>query len=201
MPCVDPDVEPWEEAELMSALGRGDPAALDEVYEIWRPRLFAFLVRLCGSRELAADLQQETWLRLARSFASLREDTRIGAWLCTVGRNLFISHQRWALLDGDSINELSLWPGELGPRPGPFEDVAQSETERCLEAAIATLPSKYREVILLVGIEGMTPSEVAGILELRADAIRQRLRRARKLLARELQRDSVGLIAPAGLGG
>jgi RNA polymerase sigma-70 factor (ECF subfamily) len=65
----------------------------------------------------------------------------------------------------------------------PLEAVAASQTQLALERALAQLPESYREVALLVGIEGMQPGEVATILGLKPEAVRQRLSRARALLA------------------
>jgi len=65
----------------------------------------------------------------------------------------------------------------------------RSRTRRpsfALERALAALSPAYREVALLVGGEGMQPTEVAEILGLRADAVRQRLARARSQLAEAL---------------
>lgn len=175
------------ELALVSALRQGDSAAFDALYEHWSPRVFAFLVRLCRRRDLAEDLHQETWLRLARSAATLEDDLRPGAWLFRVARNLFVSYRRWALLDIDRLQELSLWPRGEGEPESPFERAAASELERDLERALAALPVRYREALLLVGVERMTPAEAAEVLGIRPDALRQRLARARAMMAELLE--------------
>ena len=58
--------------------------------------------------------------------------------------------------------------------------------EAPLERAFAGLAPGYREVALLVGVEGLAPAEVAQILGLKPDAVRQRLARARSQLAEAL---------------
>ena len=60
------------------------------------------------------------------------------------------------------------------------------QAQLALERAFAELPETYREVALLVGVEGLQPVEVAGILGVRPDAVRQRLSRAREKLAAAL---------------
>ena len=59
-----------------------------------------------------------------------------------------------------------------------------------MEVALATLPGTYREALLLVAQEGMTPAEAAGICGIRPEAMRQRLSRARAMLARRLDNPS-----------
>jgi RNA polymerase sigma-70 factor (ECF subfamily) len=180
-------VEPHAERALVAALKRGDPAAFDRVYAAYRARVFGFLARMSGSRTLAEDLLQETWLRLARRARELADDTRLGPWLFTVARNLVVSHYRMTLLDAQRIDQLGLAGAGDAEEITPFEELAGSEARRRIERALALLPPAYREVVLLVAVERMAPSEAAEVLGLRGDAVRQRLARARGLLAEALE--------------
>jgi RNA polymerase sigma-70 factor (ECF subfamily) len=105
-----------------------------------------------------------------------------------VARNLYVSYCRSRLLEASHAGDLiGLWP--FGPPPSsPFEDTAASETERRIEAALASLPATCREVLLLVGVEGLEPADAAAVCGVTPEAFRQRLHRARALLARELAR-------------
>lgn len=183
-PIVDRDVGEPSDAELVSRLRAADPAAFDEAYARYRAPLFSFLVRLARTCWLAEDLLQETWLRLARHATDLPSDTSLRPWLFTVARNLFVSQRRWAVLDGDRLRELGLWPKARSD--SPFEATAANETERRLESALGRIPIKYREALLLVAVEGLEPAEAAQVLGLRPDALRQRLARARSMLREEL---------------
>jgi RNA polymerase sigma-70 factor (ECF subfamily) len=78
-----------------------------------------------------------------------------------------------------------LWPAGVHG-PSPFDRAAASELDRRLEAALDDLPESYREVLLLVGVEGLTPSEAAGVCGVSPEAMRQRLSRARGQLAARL---------------
>ena len=173
---------------IVGRLREGDPTAFDAVYEAYRARLFSFLVRLCRRRDLAEDLLEETWLRLAGHARRLRLDTRLGPWLFTVARNLYFSACRSRVLEDTCATSLiGLWPAG-SPRPSPFEEVAVSELEHRVERALAALPARDREVLLLVGAEGYTAAEAAAICGVTPEALRQRLSRARSRLARALDR-------------
>src|SRR5262245_25165926 len=87
-------VERQSELELIARLKAGDSAAFDEVYDAFNGRLFNFLARLMRSRERAEDLVEETWLRLVAHAGRLQPDTRLGPWLFTVARNLYVSYCR-----------------------------------------------------------------------------------------------------------
>ena len=62
-----------------------------------------------------------------------------------------------------------------------------NELQGGIEAALAALPTKYREALLLVGIERMRPADAAAVCGIAPDAFRQRLSRARALISRELK--------------
>jgi RNA polymerase sigma-70 factor (ECF subfamily) len=177
-------VEPPSEAELVRRLRQGEAAAFDEAYARFHAPLYAFLARLLGRRDLAEDLAQETWIRLATHASGLRPDTRLGAWLYTVARNLTLSFRRWSAFTGRRLAILHRRPVEGGD--SPFDLASASETHRRLEAALASLPEKYREVLLLVGVQGLPREDAAAILGLRPDALRQRLLRARAMIEEHL---------------
>jgi len=78
-----------DEQVLVARLREGDTGAFDEAYDAYRPRVFAFLLRMTRSRAVAEDLLDETWLRLVRHARRLLPDTRLGPWLFTVARNMY----------------------------------------------------------------------------------------------------------------
>jgi RNA polymerase sigma factor (sigma-70 family) len=182
-PRVDNVVDRAHELALILRLKAREVAAFDEIYEAYRARLYSFLVRLTRRCDIAEEMLQETWLRLATRGHLLRDDTHLCAWLFTVAHNLFVSYCRNRLLDAERIGELNSMPAPV--LPSPFESAAASETERRLERAIALLPAHYREVLLLTAA-GITHDEAAVICELRPDAFRKRLSRAREQVSAAL---------------
>jgi RNA polymerase sigma-70 factor (ECF subfamily) len=174
------------ELALVARLRAGDAAAFDAVLEHFHTPLFNFLARLSRRRDLAEDLLEETWLRLVGRAPALREDTRLGPWLFTVARNLYVSYCRSRLVEDSHVASLiGLWP--CGTRqPSPFESTASTESERRIEAALAALPVLYREALLLVGVQGLSIAESCEVCSISPEAMRQRVSRARSLLTRRL---------------
>lgn len=179
-------VEMSEENDIIARLKRGETAAFDQVYAQYRPRLFGFLVRMAQQRELAEDLLQETWLRLARHAPQLADDTRLDAWLFTVARNLYRSHVRWTVVDFEYRRWLKRTAADGIENTSPFDLTAAGQLEKNLEHGLARLPAKYREVLLLVAVERMDQKQAAEVLKLRPDAVRKRLSRAREMLMEQL---------------
>jgi len=174
------------DAVWVERLIAGDPVAFDRLYDAYRPRVFGFLARMTRDRPLAEDLVQETFLRLARHATRLAPDTRMLPWLLTVARNLALDHRRWMMLDLSRLTVLRRAPGPEVDTP--FELRAASELEQRLEAAIAALPPKYREAVLL-SADGLAPAEIATALGLSPENARQRLARGRAMLEAALHEE------------
>ena len=173
------------ELALVKRVRAGETAAFDAVHAAFNARLYGFLARLARSRDIAEDLLEETWLRFVTHAGQLHADTRLGPWLFTVARNLHITWCRSRAMESRTAASLDLWP-VLAPSESPFERTAGNELAQRLERALASLSEEAREVLLLVGVEGMTPSEAAAVCGVSPDAMRQRLKRARALLADRL---------------
>ena len=170
------------EADWVAGLRRGEAGAFDAVFSAYRRRIYGYLVRMTRRRDAAEDLLQETFLRLAQHAKRLDADTRLGAWLFTVAHRLVQSWGRAQAVRAQLAGDL---PSEepAATTRSPLEAIADSEAQLAIERAFAALPPSYREVALLVGIEGMQPIEVAEVLGIRPDAVRQRLARARAQLS------------------
>lgn len=165
---------------LVAALRRGEVTAFDRVYAEYHPRLFAFLLRLSRRHDTAEDLVQETWLKLARAAPSLPDDTKLGPLLFTIARNTFVSFRRWSVLD---VSRLVIFGLELvASEPLPDEQHDRARAIAILERALAAVPLASREVLLLVGVEGMEQEDAARVLGISYDALRKRLSRARSEL-------------------
>lgn len=181
--------EATEERDLVAGLRAGDVLAFDRVYAAFQPRVFGFLLRLAGRRDTAEDLAQETWLKLAKAAPTLRPDTTLAPLLFTIARNAFLSHRRWAMLDLSRVVTFGLETvaaATAATEPGPDAAHENAQAVARLERALADLPVASREVLLLVGVEGLDQEEVARILGVKYDALRQRLSRARAQLAERM---------------
>ncbi|PWT86183.1 MAG: hypothetical protein C5B57_01560 [Blastocatellia bacterium] len=181
------------ELALIDRLRNGDAEALDALYEAFNTRLYTFLLRLSRRVDVAEDLLEETWLRVVKHARRLRKDTRLGPWLFTVARNLYVSYVRARLSEDSAMAGLmALWPFSI-ERSSPFEAAAASELERRIERALASMPAASREVLLVVCVAGLDQSDAADVFGVTPETLRQRLRRARTALARALDADGESL--------
>jgi RNA polymerase sigma-70 factor (ECF subfamily) len=174
-----------DERAWIDGLRRGEPAAFDAVFDAYRRRLYGYLVRMTRRRDVAEDLLQDTFLRLAQHARRLAPDTRLGAWLFTVAHRCVISWSRAQAVRAQLAGDFPARDVQADDR-SPLSALVDSQAQLALERAFAELAPPYREVALLVGVEGLQPAEVAEILGQKPDAIRQRLARARAQLAAAL---------------
>jgi RNA polymerase sigma-70 factor (ECF subfamily) len=142
---------------------------------------------------VAEDLHQETWVSASRHAHKLAEDTDLPAWLFTIARNKYRSYRRWSALDFTrmALDAFDAEPEAPAASPDARDDLA------ALERALASLPAPHREVLLLVGVEGLEGKQAADVLGIQPEALRQRLSRARAALAEAL--DPSGKTSPAAV--
>jgi RNA polymerase sigma-70 factor, ECF subfamily len=166
-----------------------DPALRDQILAAI-PSLRAFAISLSGNVDRADDLVQETILRALANIHSFQPGTNMPAWLFTILRNLFRSEYRKRRrevedADGSFAETLKSHPDQIGRVE--FQEFRQ---------ALAQLPSKQREALILVGASGFSYEEAADICECAVGTIKSRVNRARSRLAKLLAVDSIDEFGP-----
>jgi RNA polymerase sigma-70 factor (ECF subfamily) len=171
--------------ELIAAARTGDGDALEELLERHQPRVYRFGMKMCGDREDAQDVLQETLLAMARGVHDFRGASSISTWLYTIARSFCIKKRRksrFAPERHDSIDasEDVATVEVADSARGPDEEVAGKQVQAALDQAIATLDPDSREVLILRDMEGLTAPEVAEVLGTSTQAVKSRLHRARR---------------------
>ena len=174
---------------------RGAVNTFDALYRDNVDLMYRYASRLCGETEAAKDLVQETFLNAYRGFKNFRGDAQISTWLYTIASRACLRMRRRR--KGAPERELSL--DEFIPTSdGEFrlqipveglspEDALQNKQLReALDAAIGKLPKKYKMVLILRDMEGLSAKEVGAIMGLNERAVKSRLHRARLFVRREL---------------
>jgi RNA polymerase sigma-70 factor, ECF subfamily len=159
-----------------------DPDALGDHVD----RLFRAAWSLCGSREEAEDLVQETFARVLRKPRVLHSDDDIG-YLLRVLRNTYFSQRRAAA----RRPQTTALPDDLDL----VEDRNAIQPEARLEAAelyatISALPDDFRDALIAVDVVGLSYREAARALHVREATVTTRLHRARQRVAKSIQAES-----------
>ncbi len=187
------------EIELARQLIAGKPAAFEHFVEHYRAKVFHYSWLMCGQREDAEEVAQETLLKVFESAGQVREPGKMKAWVFRIAKNACLMKRRKSVFA--PVRELSLdefMPVKHTNDGGgmrieiadwsalPDNIALQSEMKALLEQAIRELPETYRSVILLRDTEELTTQETAQILEVSEDVVKTRLHRARLALRKTL---------------
>jgi RNA polymerase sigma-70 factor, ECF subfamily len=186
------------EIELARKLIAGEAEAFDRFVEHFRAKIFNYSWLMCGHREDAEEVAQETLMRVFENFDQLREPERVRPWVYQIARNACLMKRRKSVfapaqelslddflpaMDHESGHvklQIADWSGL------PDRQMLQSEMKQVLDSAISELPQNYRSVVLLRDVENLSTSETAHVLDLTEDVVKTRLHRGRLALRQKL---------------
>ena len=171
--------------ELVAAARGGDREALERFLERHQAKVYRFGMRMCRAEEDAKDVLQETLIAAARTLPEFRGASSVSTWLYTIARSFCIKQRRRSKFAPETLESLDTGePARLAVQlpdltRGPDEALHGRRLEAVLEEAIGRLEPKYREVLVLRDVEGLSAAEVAEVAGLSVEAVKSRLHRAR----------------------
>lgn len=180
----DPDLD------LVRRAGEGDGHACAALVDRHLPRMMAMAGRMLGSRTEAEDVAQEVFLRIWRHAADWKPGrARFSTWMYRVAMNLChdrLRRRREVDLDeaGDPADEA----------PGPGQGLQRSRVSERVERALAELPERQRQAIVLCHYEELGNIEAAAVMEVGVEALESLLSRGRRKLRELLREDAPDLI-------
>lgn len=173
-----------ESVEVLVARAQGgDSRAFEALYRVTVDRVYALCLRMCADAEEAAELVQDVYVRAWQNLASFRGDSLFTTWLHRLTVNLILQDRRSKarrrsreVLDGDM------------ERFGQAAVSAMPGTRVDLERAIAGLPPKAREVLVLRDVQGYKYDEIAEMTGVTLGTVKAQIHRARGLVKEALDR-------------
>jgi RNA polymerase sigma-70 factor (ECF subfamily) len=195
----EPQVRRAPEIEWARRLLNGDASAFTPFVESFQHKVFQYTWLMCGQREDAEEVAQDTLLKIFESFDQLQDPEKVKPWVFRIAKNYCLMKRRKSVFAPDrelSLDELMPAPGGEGGSPIqvpdegelPDEQLLRSELNSQLESALRELPDLYRPVVLLRDVEGLSTTEAAEVLDLTEDTVKQRLHRGRLALRKSLAR-------------
>ena len=186
------------EVELARKLIAGEAEAFDRFVEHFRAKIFHYSWLMCGHREDAEEVAQETLLNVFENFDGLHDPERVRPWVFRIAKNACLMKRRKSVFapsqelslddflphmdhDGHHVKlQIADWSAL------PDDQLLRSEMKQVLDRAISVLPESYRSVILLRDVEELSTLETAQILDLTEDVVKTRLHRARLAVRQKL---------------
>jgi RNA polymerase sigma-70 factor (ECF subfamily) len=173
----------------MANLAAGNNAALSDLMSRHAEKLFQYLARSLQNEEDAADLAQETFVRVYQNRAKFDARHKFSTWLYAIASNLVRDRYRWRKrhpqVSLDAANEATGndFGGSLpDPAPSASETVQRYERAETVRHAVAALPEQLRIPLILAEYEEKSHAEIGEILRCSAKAVEVRIYRARQQL-------------------
>ena len=193
--CLLIDPMETEDDALIRALTGRDCRLLDLLIEQYQHRLYRYLLCLLRNRETAADIFQETWLRVLERGHQYKPRFRFEAWLFTIARNLVLDllRRRKTILNiedlTDSEDNLAMSDLAANDGPSPLDSLANLEEGERVTDALSRLPALIREALLLRYQEDLTLEEIARVVAAPLPTVKSRIYRGLEALRSQLEKE------------
>lgn len=186
-------IRPW--VGLAPAQERDLKKEFEQILDLHYRRVYRLIYRMVRNEADAADLTQETFIRVYRALPRLRADGACAAWVRRIATNLCVDfvrrnkHRQNSSLSSMSGAHESSWLTDAqrsDANGDPAHLFLEGERARIVHRAVDSLPPDYRTVIVLHHLEDMRVDEIAEALQVPVGTIKSRLSRARQALHRRL---------------
>ena len=184
---------------LVRMAGDGDEEAVRVLVRRHNRRLFRVARAVLRDDAEAEDVVQETYVRAFTNLASFRGEAGLSTWLTRIALNDALGRARRRRPSVEFSDEeigqgrVLMFPSMTGVESNPESETARGHMRRILEEAVDELPDPFRVVFVMRDVEGLNVAETASHLSIKAETVKTRLFRARRLLRSAIeQRLSAG---------
>jgi RNA polymerase sigma-70 factor (ECF subfamily) len=178
------------DAALIRSTLRGETASYNTLVKRYQRQVYNLAYRMLGNADDAGDLVQDTFLRAYGALSSFRQDAVFLTWLYKIASNLCIDQMRSRKSRGALSLDVELEEGRepMADRSSSPEDtVIRGAVSDIVQQMVMTLPRKYRIVVVMRHLQGMSIEEIAEQLNLPSGTVKTHLFRAREMLRERLQ--------------
>lgn len=187
---IDPDIQ------LVDRIHKGDRTAMELLYRRYVDRVWRYGWSVTRSRDMAAEIVQETFLRVIRSLGGFQRRSMFSTWLFTLTRSATLELLRRRRME-DRARECARILRLVQPSEEDRSTLKESDSEIDIRRAVGELPAAQRDAVVLCEWLGMSIKDAAEVLhwgESRVKVTLFRARRAlREMLARELTSSTEGM--------
>jgi RNA polymerase sigma-70 factor, ECF subfamily len=155
---------------------KGDVEAASELVTLFYQRIFAYLRRLSGNDEDAADLTQKTFTKTWQSLGAYRQHSSFSTWLHGIAHHVYLDWRRKRSLGDGQTDEW--WETQASNSPTPFENAAERELALQLYRWVDELDEEKKQTVHLHYYQNLPLSETAEILGVAVSTVKYRLHEA-----------------------
>ena len=182
----------WKDAtdrDLVATATTGVEGSFEELVRRYQRPISAYVYRMVGDYEAALDLTQEIFIKVYGSLARYRSEFKFSTWIYKIAHNSAVDHLRRNAgrerslssgIEGDQY-ELPIESGSLSPE----QESERRERRLEIEAVVRSLPTAYRELIVLRHSQDLTYEEIVEVTGLPLGTVKNRLFRAREMMRQQ----------------
>ena len=179
--------------ELAEGARQGDREALGSLAGALRPLVCRWALVITGDPDDAEDVAQRVMMKMVSSIGGFDGRSKVTSWVYRITRNAGLDHQREKQRDRRLAEKAERLARAAAPRlQDPLDDIEMKRTVQLIRTLLVELPAAQREVFDLVDLQGLKPSEAAGLLEMNPSTLRVHLMRARRRMRSEMLGRGVG---------
>lgn len=178
-----------DENQAVRLAQQGDQEAFAMLVKAYQNRVFGLAVNVVHNRETADDLAQEIFLKAYLSLSKFRFESEFGTWIYQIAINHIRDYLRKHKKEKNDLRLDDIPEPGLPEKEASLQLAEQQEAERrrrLLRQKLEEMPEKYRLIISLRDIQGLSYEEIGKILKLSPGTVDSRLHRARRLLRKKL---------------
>jgi RNA polymerase sigma-70 factor (ECF subfamily) len=187
-----PEIQSCSDEQIVQRVLGGDGPSFELLMRRHNQRIYRIVRGILDDDGEAEDVMQDAYVRAYEHLAQFEGRSTFITWLTRIAMHeAFARAQRFkrqTSLDSDEVPSTMAIATTSADSPEKY--AANQELHRAMEAAIVSLPPKYRTVVMLRDVEEMSTAEAAAALEITEDAVKVRLHRARAMVRRALFRQS-----------
>lgn len=173
------------EKDLVILLSQSNEFAFERLYHLYSERLLGYLFKLVKSEAFAAEILQETFIKIWNNRVNIDPSQSFRSYLFRIAENLVYDFFRKAARD-EKMRQVLM--NSVNEYRHIEENLSVKENSQLLQEAINTLPAKRRQVFQMVKIEERSYEEVSGLLEVSTSTINDHIVKATKTIREKLQR-------------
>lgn len=177
---------------LLTLFANGDREAALALTARLTPIVMAHAYRMLGNRDEAEDVAQDAMMRLWKIAGEWRQgEAKVTTWLYRVVANLATDRLRKRKRGGPALEDV---PEPMDEALGPAETLEARQRQAVLQEALAELPERQRQAVILRHIEGLGNPEIAAIMDISTEAVESLTARGKRALAARLdgRREELG---------
>jgi RNA polymerase sigma-70 factor (ECF subfamily) len=175
--------------DLVVSAAQGLEGSFEELVRRYQRPISGYVYRMVGDYDSALDLTQEIFIKIYGSLSRYRPEFKFSTWIYKIAHNAAIDHLRRhagrerSIVNGTEADNYDLPLESAGPSP---EQQSEREERRIeIEGVVRSLPTAYRELVVLRHSQDLTYEEIVDVTGLPLGTVKNRLFRAREMMRQQ----------------